>query len=93
VLRIECPWCGPRDELEFHCGGESSRQRPGPAHTVTDARWADYLFVRENRKGLAREAWLHEHGCRQWFIVVRHTVTHEIQATGPFTDPPTQAPR
>jgi sarcosine oxidase subunit delta len=29
MLLIECPWCGPRDEIEFSYGGEAHRVRPG----------------------------------------------------------------
>jgi len=28
MLRIECPWCGLRDEPEFTYGGESHITRP-----------------------------------------------------------------
>ena len=44
-------------------------------------------------KGLHFERWQHRHGCRQWFNVVRHTLSHEIQAVyrldeaRPDTDP------
>ena len=78
MLRITCPWCGTRDESEFRFGGESHRERPGLE--VSDAEWADYLFNRENPKGLHCERWCHIYGCRQWFNVVRDTVTHEIHA-------------
>ena len=53
MLRIPCPWCGTRDESEFRFGGESHVERPGLE--VTDAEWADYLFNRENPKGLHYE--------------------------------------
>ena len=78
MLRIPCPWCGTRDESEFRFGGESHVERPGLE--VTDAEWADYLFNRENPKGLHYERWCHSYGCSQWFNVVRDTVTHEIHA-------------
>ncbi len=78
MLQIPCPWCGTRDETEFHFGGESHVERPGI--DVTDAEWADYLFNRENPKGLHYERWCHTYGCSQWFNVVRDTVTHEIHA-------------
>jgi heterotetrameric sarcosine oxidase delta subunit len=80
MLRIPCPWCGPRDEIEFQCGGQSHIARPGPYHAVSDAAWAEYLHFRDNPKGAHRERWVHAHGCRQWFNVVRDTVTHEILA-------------
>ena len=78
MLRIPCPYCGTRDESEFRFGGESHVERPGP--DVSDAEWADYLFNRENPKGLHFERWCHTYGCSQWFNVVRDTVTHEFHA-------------
>ena len=78
MLFIDCPWCGKRAETEFACGGESHITRP-PLDS-TDAAWADYLFFRNNPKGLVFERWLHAHGCGQWFNVARDTVTHEIKA-------------
>ena len=78
MLRIPCPWCGIRDETEFRFGGEAHVERPGLE--VSDAAWADYLFNRENPKGLHYERWCHVYGCSQWFNVVRDTVTHEIHA-------------
>lgn len=78
MLFIECPFCGSRDETEFHCGGEAHIMRPGPAEAVEDEAWADYLFYRENPKGYHFERWVHSHGCGQWFHIVRNTQTHEI---------------
>ena len=80
MLLITCPHCGPRDELEFRCGGESHIARPGPAETVSDEDWGGYLFTRGNPKGVHLERWLHVYGCRRWFNVARHTATHEIEA-------------
>ncbi|MFN3945796.1 MAG: sarcosine oxidase subunit delta [Allosphingosinicella sp.] len=76
MLRIHCPWCGARDEIEFRCGGESHIERPEP--DVSDATWAAYLFERDNPRGARAERWVHSAGCRQWFNLVRDTVTHEI---------------
>ena len=78
MLLIECPWCGPRDEAEFTCGGEAHIARPAEPAALSDAEWADYLFMRKNPKGLHRERWCHTLGCRRWFNVERSTVTHEI---------------
>jgi sarcosine oxidase, subunit delta len=78
VLRIDCPWCGQRDEVEFSFGGPSHIARPEP--TCSDAEWARYLFMRENPKGLHLERWCHSFGCGQWFNVARDTVTHQIHA-------------
>lgn len=79
MLLIDCPWCGPRGEHEFSCGGESHIQRPG-YETSSDAEWGDYLFFRLNPKGEHRERWRHTFGCRQWFNVARDTRTHAILA-------------
>jgi heterotetrameric sarcosine oxidase delta subunit len=45
---------------------------------MSDAEWADYLFMRKNPKGLHYERWNHARGCRRWFNVARDTVTHRI---------------
>ena len=80
MLLITCPWCGPRDETEFRCGGEAHIVRPKDPDALSDAAWADYLFMRSNPKGVHRERWVHAQGCRRWFNVLRHTVTHQILA-------------
>jgi sarcosine oxidase, subunit delta len=80
MLLIACPYCGPRAESEFTCGGESHITRPGPSEKVSDEAWADYLFFRKNPKGVHYERWCHSFGCRQWFNVARDTLTHEIKA-------------
>jgi len=78
MLLIDCPYCGPRAEIEFRCGGESHIARPGPHAEVSADAWADYLFYRSNPKGEHRERWLHAAGCGQWFNILRDTVTHRI---------------
>jgi sarcosine oxidase, subunit delta len=78
MLLITCPWCGPRDETEFHYGGEAHIVRPADPDSIDDTEWATYLFMRTNPKGPLRERWMHRHGCRRWFNIVRDTVTHEI---------------
>ena len=86
MLQIPCIHCGPRDESEFTCGGTSHMVRPGLEQS--DATWGDYLFFRDNPKGLHLERWRHTYGCGRWFNVVRHTVTHEILSVYAMTDPP-----
>ena len=78
MLQIACPHCGPRDENEFSCGGEAHIVRPTQPDTISDAEWADYLFMRSNPKGALAERWCHTLGCRRWFNVERDTVTHAI---------------
>lgn len=88
MLLIECPYCGPRDECEFHAGGEAHIARPEKPAEMSDADWADYLFMRKNTKGWYAERWVHSAGCRRWFNVERHTVTHEIRRVYQMGDPP-----
>ena len=57
MLRIPCIRCGPRDENEFVCGGTSPIVRP--ALQDSDERWGQYLFFRDNPKGLHFERWRH----------------------------------
>jgi sarcosine oxidase, subunit delta len=82
MLLIPCPWCGPRDEIEFHYGGQAGVAYPADPDALDDAAWAEYLFYRDNPKGLFGERWVHSAGCRRWFDVVRDTVTHEFLAAG-----------
>jgi heterotetrameric sarcosine oxidase delta subunit len=79
VLQIRCPWCGARDEVEFGYGGQAGVVYPADPDALSDADWAEYVFVRDNPKGLLAERWVHSAGCRRWFDVVRHTVTHEFE--------------
>lgn len=81
MLLITCPWCGPRDETEFHYGGEAHIARPENPENLSDAEWADYVFMRTNAKGPFAERWMHAAGCRRWFNVVRDTATDRPLAT------------
>ena len=78
MLYIKCPNCGYRNEDEFSCGGEAHISRPSYSTFLTDKEWAEYLFMRQNVKGLFIERWVHSNGCRRWFNVVRDTFTDEI---------------
>ena len=80
MLRIPCPWCGVRDETEFRYGGQAHIARPEAPDALTDEAWADFLFMRDNPKGELAERWVHSAGCRRWFNIRRHTVTHEVVA-------------
>lgn len=93
MLKIECPWCGPRDEIEFRYGGQSHIERPVPAQAVDDDRWGRYLYFRDNPKGDHAERWAHIHGCGQWFNLIRNTVTHEIKAVYAMGEPRPEAAR
>ena len=75
---IECPWCGPREEVEFHYGGQAHVTYPPNAAELSDEEWAQYLFVRDNTRGLFAERWVHTVGCRRWFNAIRDTATHSF---------------
>lgn len=79
MLRLPCPLCGLRDETEFTYGGDANRNRPAESETDASA-WHDYVFLRDNPRGPHREYWHHVSGCRQWLVVERNTLTHEIGA-------------
>ncbi len=90
MLVITCPFCGPRHEAEFACGGEAHIARPLAENKISDAHFADYLFMRDNPKGLFLERWRHSAGCRRWFNVARDTVSHEIIEIYPMGSLPKQ---
>ena len=80
MLLVPCPYCGPRPETEFRCGGEAHVLRPSPTDS-SDQDQAQYLYYRANPKGTHHERWYHMHGCGQWFNAVRDTVTDRFQAS------------
>ncbi|GAB3484109.1 sarcosine oxidase subunit delta [Amycolatopsis cihanbeyliensis] len=77
---IPCPWCGPREEVEFHYGGQAHLSYPTDPAALSDADWAEYVFYRDNPAGPFPERWQHSAGCRRWFNAVRDTRTYEFQA-------------
>ncbi|MEM1079391.1 MAG: sarcosine oxidase subunit delta [Pseudomonadota bacterium] len=77
MIRINCPVCGPRSETEFTYGGDASIRRPAMDETAM-APWLDYVFHRDNPRGPHKEYWHHVQGCRQWLVVERSTLTHEV---------------
>ena len=78
MLIIKCPYCGERDQSEFTNGGEAHVERPKNPESISDEKWGEYVFFRSNPKGIFHERWVHSHGCRKWFNVVRNTSTDEI---------------
>lgn len=81
MLLITCPWCGARCMSEFSYHGEAHIERPQAPAEVTDEAWGAYLFMRKNPKGPHRERWMHAHGCRRWFYVLRDTRTDRVYAS------------
>jgi len=82
MLILNCPYCGVQaEETEFHGGGEAHLKRFGPGSSEDD--FHDYLFAKENPKGVHFERWRHVNGCGKWFHAARCTVTLEVFGTYP----------
>ncbi len=81
MFLIHCPWCGERDQSEFSSHGEAHIVRPPEPDATSDEAWGDYVFFRDNPKGLHREDWNHVYGCRRFFHILRHTGSDEIVET------------
>jgi sarcosine oxidase, subunit delta len=81
MLRITCPHCGQRPEIEFRYAGEAHIVRDTDAANISDADWQAFLYLRSNTLGLHRERWRHTHGCGQFFNAIRDTKTDKFVAT------------
>ena len=81
---IACPWCGPREEIEFSYGGQAGIAYPDDPSALPDEQWAHFVFFRDNPKGAFAERWSHVAGCRRWFRAVRDTRTHRFVEIGPL---------
>ncbi|SLN45895.1 Sarcosine oxidase, delta subunit family [Falsiruegeria litorea R37] len=80
MLTLRCPYCGvDADETELAAGGEAHLKRHGPGSD--DDQFHDYLFTRENPKGVHLERWRHAAGCGKWFHAARCTATLEVFGT------------
>ncbi|WP_108860292.1 sarcosine oxidase subunit delta [Ruegeria sp. Alg231-54] len=89
MLILNCPYCGvDAEESELSAGGEAHLKRFGPGSS--DVEFHDYLFMRENPKGVHFERWRHSNGCGKWFHAVRCTQTLEVFGTysAQTTEPP-----
>ncbi|MTJ05674.1 MAG: sarcosine oxidase subunit delta [Sediminimonas qiaohouensis] len=89
MLILKCPYCGVMaDETELHGGGEAHLTRHGPGSSDED--FHDYLFAKENPRGVHFERWRHVQGCGKWFHAARDTATLEVFGTYPAqtTEPP-----
>ncbi len=76
---INHPLLGPRDAAEFvYLGDASLIDRPDWQADDAAERYYEYLYERDNPRGLHRELWYHEQGDRSWLVVTRDTVSHEI---------------
>ena len=81
MLLIDCPYCGPRPEIEFAYGGQAHVARPRTPSAVSDQEWGDYLYTRINTRGVHAERWRHARGCGRFFNALRDTTTDHFLAT------------
>jgi sarcosine oxidase subunit delta len=80
MLILHCPNCGvDAEETELSAGGEAHLTRFGPGSSDED--FEEYLFLRENPKGVHFERWRHSYGCGKWFHAARCTMTNEVFGT------------
>ncbi|WP_027960686.1 sarcosine oxidase subunit delta [Halomonas halodenitrificans] len=82
MFYIHCPYCDEyRDEEEFHPKGQAHIARPEDPETCSDEEWGDYLFFRDNPRGIHHELWVHAIGCRKFFNITRNSASYEILET------------
>jgi sarcosine oxidase subunit delta len=81
MLLIECPYCGERPELEFVYGGQAHIARSKSPAELSAQQWTDYLYQRDNVKGVHAERWRHTHGCGRFFNALRDTTTDHFITT------------
>ena len=74
---IKCPNCGPREIKEYTYIGDATVTRPDQDDTDME-NWINYVFMRNNPRGIHVEHWQHTSGCRAFLKITRDTVTHEI---------------
>ena len=80
MLLLTSPNCGVAAEAtELHAGGEAHVTRFGPGSADDD--FTQYLFHRENPRGVHFERWRHANGCGKWFHAARCTQTLEVFGT------------
>ena len=80
MLRIACPHCGLRDEAEFQYRGDATVARPDGG---TIEAYLAYVYERANPSGAHLEYWHHVHGCRQWLVIERDTLSHDVATVHP----------
>jgi heterotetrameric sarcosine oxidase delta subunit len=72
MTRIVCPFCGPRELVEF----EFHKTLPNAGE---DAFARAYLRIDSANE--SREHWQHAHGCRAWLEIHRNPSTGEVLIT------------
>jgi methylglutamate dehydrogenase subunit B len=75
---ITCPHCGPRPVEEFTFNGDAKPVRPTTNDPASLEQWFDYVYLRDNPRGVMDEYAHHSGGCRTWLVVTRNTDTHDV---------------
>ncbi len=57
------------------------RAPAAPSEPAWGPGWQAYVYERANPRGPHQEYWHHVAGCRQWLVVSRDTLSHEVQAS------------
>ena len=91
MILISCPNCGPRDETEYHYGGQAHVAVPGGPGRPHRRGVGRYLFYRENPKGPFAERWVHTRRLPQ--VVQRGPRHRHLPDRRPSTGSPTRVPR
>ncbi|WP_353203783.1 sarcosine oxidase subunit delta [Sphingomonas sp.] len=81
MMQIDCPYCGPRAQVEF------AYERTLDSIVTLDLPAEEAvarLYARANPRGLDDELWRHSFGCRQWLVLRRHRVSHAIVAVSGY---------
>jgi methylglutamate dehydrogenase subunit B len=68
-MRIDCPFCGPRELHEYHFLRVLG---PPDADPVTE------VYGRDNVPDRSLEYWQHRHGCRAWLVLERNPSTAQV---------------
>jgi sarcosine oxidase subunit delta len=87
MLIIQCPYCGPRPELEFAYGGQAHVARPSDPNQTSPEQLVEFLYLRNNTKGVHAERWRHVRGCARFFNALRDTTTDRFLATYKVGEP------
>ena len=92
MLIIQCPYCGPRPELEFAYGGQAHVARPTDPAQTSPEQLDEFLYQRSNTKGIHAERWRHVRGCARFFNALRDTTTDRFIATYKVGESPPSFP-
>ncbi len=85
MFYIYCPYCGEhREEEEFHPKGQAHIERPKQPEECSDEEWGDYLFFRDNPRGVHHEMWVHAVGVPQ--VLQRHASHGELRNSRDLQD-------